>query len=93
MPASIWGRSWGYEATKDGAQSYAEAEARTARVMELLVGPRGFARLPAKHAENAAALTRVATDGTDLVLHNLRMAGRRDVVRLGRQLVRTERQA
>jgi hypothetical protein len=27
------------------------------------------------------------------VLHNLRMAGRRDVVRLGRQLVRTERQA
>jgi hypothetical protein len=40
-------------------------------------------------AENAAALTKLGNDGMDLVLRNLRVAGRRDVVRLARQLART----
>jgi hypothetical protein len=41
-------------------------------------------------AENTAALTRMAFDGIDLVWRNLRLAGRADVVRLSRQLHRTE---
>jgi hypothetical protein len=41
-------------------------------------------------AENAAALTKLGNDAMDLALRNLRLAGRRDVVRLGRQLARTE---
>jgi ApbE superfamily uncharacterized protein (UPF0280 family) len=41
-------------------------------------------------AENAAALTKLGNDAMDLALRNLRLAGRRDVVRLARQLARTE---
>jgi hypothetical protein len=41
-------------------------------------------------AENVAALTRLSSDAMDLVLRNFRVAGRRDVVRLARQLARTE---
>jgi ABC-type transporter Mla subunit MlaD len=41
-------------------------------------------------AENAAALTKLSNDAMDLVIRNLRVAGRRDVIRLARQLGRTE---
>jgi hypothetical protein len=40
--------------------------------------------------ENVVALTRMSFDALDLVWSNLRLAGRRDVTRLGRQLGRTE---
>ncbi len=70
--------------------SYDEAEANAAQAMEQLVGTRGFGGLLGQLAENTAALARLGTDAMDLVLHNLRVAGRRDVVRLSRQLARTE---
>ncbi|MBV9003799.1 MAG: hypothetical protein JO181_04010 [Solirubrobacterales bacterium] len=41
-------------------------------------------------AENAAALTRIGWDLADLLLRNLRLAGRADITRLARQLNRTE---
>ncbi len=70
--------------------SYEESEAQSAQAMEHLVGTRGFGGLLGQLAENAAALTRLGTDAMDLALRNLRLAGRRDVVRLSRQLARTE---
>jgi hypothetical protein len=76
--------------TESGARAYEEAEAQTAQAMERLVGTRGFGGLLGQLAENAAAITRLGSDGMDLVLRNLRVAGRRDVVRLSRQLARTE---
>lgn len=76
--------------TESGVRIYEEAEAQTAQAMERLVGSRGFGSLLGQLAENAAAVTRLGTEGMDLVLRNLRVAGRRDVVRLSRQLARTE---
>ncbi|HEY5430724.1 MAG TPA: hypothetical protein VIK04_16530 [Solirubrobacteraceae bacterium] len=72
------------------ARLYEQAESQAAKAGERLVGSQGFASLLGQLAENAAALTRLTNDGMDLVLRNLRVAGRRDVVRLSRQLGRTE---
>jgi phosphoglycolate phosphatase-like HAD superfamily hydrolase len=69
---------------------YEQVEDAAARASEHLVGTEGFARLLGQLAENAAALTKLTNDGIDLMLRNLRIAGRRDVVRLARQLGRTE---
>ena len=41
-------------------------------------------------AENVAALARIGSDAADLVLRNVRIAGRADITRLARQLHRTE---
>jgi len=83
---------------RNGAQSpeeqvralYEEAESSTAKAFEELVSKPSFGRLMAMSAENTAALTRMAFDGIDLMWRNLRLAGRADVVRLARQLHRTE---
>jgi hypothetical protein len=72
------------------ARLYEQAEAEAAKASESLVGSRGFASLLGQVAENAAALTRLGNDAMDLVLRNLRVAGRRDIIRLARQLARTE---
>jgi hypothetical protein len=69
---------------------YEDLEARGAKASEELVGSSGFASLLARAAENAAALTKLSGDAMDIVLRNLRLAGRRDVVSLSRQLARTE---
>ena len=69
---------------------YEQTEARAAKASEELVGSRGFGGLLGQLAENAAAITKLSSDTMDLVLRNLRVAGRRDVVRLARQLARTE---
>jgi hypothetical protein len=69
---------------------YEQAETQAARASEELVGSRGFGGLLGQFAENAAAVTKLSSDAMDLVLRNLRVAGRRDVVRLARQLARTE---
>jgi hypothetical protein len=75
---------------EQAARLYEQAEAEAARATERLVGSGGFASLLGQLAENAAALTRLSNDAFDLVLRNLRLAGRRDVIRLSRQLARTE---
>jgi hypothetical protein len=82
----------------NGAQSpeeqvralFEEAESGTAEAFEQMVGKQSFGRLLALSAENAAALTRMSFDAVDLLWRNLRLAGRADVVRLSRQLHRTE---
>jgi hypothetical protein len=65
-------------------------EAQTAEAMEQLVGGEGFSQLLSRVTENVVALSKVTSDMGDLVLRNLRIAGRSDVDRLARQLARTE---
>jgi hypothetical protein len=72
------------------AALYEQLETQAAQASEHFVGTRGFAGLLGQVAENAAALTKLGNDAMDLALRNLRLAGRRDVVRLARQLARTE---
>jgi len=69
---------------------YEEAEKETAEAMERLVNQPSFGRVLALMAENTVALAKVGADLGDLVLRNLRIAGRADVVKLSRQLNRTE---
>ena len=69
---------------------YEEAEARTARAMEELVGRDAFGEVLARVTENVLALAKIGSDAADLVVRNLRLAGRRDVTSLARQLARTE---
>jgi hypothetical protein len=69
---------------------YELAESRTAQAFEELVSKPSFGVLLARSAENVAAVTRISSDIADLVLRNLRLAGRADVTRLARQLHRTE---
>lgn len=76
--------------TKDAWQLYEDAEQRTAAAMEGLVKRDAFGELLARATENILALTRIGNDAADLVVRNLRLAGRRDVNALGRQLARTE---
>jgi hypothetical protein len=72
------------------ARLYEQAEAAAAEASERLVGSGGFASLLGQVAENVAALTKASGDALDGAVHNLRIAGRRDVIRLERQLARTE---
>jgi hypothetical protein len=65
-----------------------EGEATTG--VERLVGGDAFAELLVQLAENAAGLSSISADFWDLVLRNLRLAGRADIDRLARQLATTE---
>ncbi|HZL05896.1 MAG TPA: hypothetical protein VFE45_10855 [Coriobacteriia bacterium] len=69
---------------------YEQAESDTARAFEELVSKPSFGFVMARSAENIAALTRIGSDLADVVLRNLRIAGRADVTRLARQLHRPE---
>jgi hypothetical protein len=69
---------------------YEDSENRTAKAFEELVARDSFGELLARMTENVVALTKIGTDVFDLVLRNLRLAGRQDVTRLARQLARTE---
>ena len=69
---------------------YEAAEAELSRGSESAVGTAGFAGLLGLMSGNVTALARITTDSLDLVLRNLRVAGRQDIVRLASQLNRTE---
>jgi hypothetical protein len=69
---------------------YEQAEAQAADAFEELVSTPSFGLLLARSAENVAAISRIGSDLADLVLRDLRVAGRADVTRLARQLHRTE---
>jgi hypothetical protein len=69
---------------------YEQGESRTAKVFEQLVSKPSFGVLLARSAENVAGLARIGSDFADLVLRNMRLAGRADVTRLAAQLYRTE---
>ena len=74
--------------TEEARRLYDEAEARTAAAFEELVNRDSFGELLAKVTENAVALTRITNESLDMVLRNLRVAGRQDLVGVGRQLAR-----
>ncbi len=69
---------------------YERAESSTAQALEELVAKPSFGQVLARSSENIAALARISSDLADLVLRNLRVAGRADITRLARQLHRTE---
>ena len=69
---------------------YGEAESATAEAFERAVSRPSFGVLLAWMTENVVAVTKISTDVFDLVLRNLRVAGRQDITRLARQLNRTE---
>jgi hypothetical protein len=69
---------------------YEDLESRTAKAFEEAVSKPSFGGLLARSAENVAALTRMGNDLADVVLRNLRVAGRADITRLARQLHRNE---
>jgi len=71
-------------------ERYEQAESSSARALEELVASRGFGWVFARSAENVAAMVHISAEVADLVLRNLRLAGRADVTRLARQLHRTE---
>ena len=75
---------------EDVRRLYEDAEKRTAAAMEELVKRDAFGELLARATENVLALTRIGNDVADLVVRNLRLAGRRDITSLGRQLARSE---
>ncbi|MEV7690349.1 hypothetical protein ACFW1F_27105 [Streptomyces bungoensis] len=69
---------------------YEGMEQQAAEATEHLVSGSAFAELLGLTAGNFAALTRIGGETCDLMLRNMRLAGRADVTRLGRQLARTE---
>ena len=69
---------------------YEDAEAQTARAWEGVVQRDAFGELLARMTENVMALTRLSNDAFDLVVRNLRLAGRRDITKLAGQLARAE---
>jgi hypothetical protein len=75
---------------EEARRLYEEAESRMAKAAERMVSRDSFGELLAMATENVVALTRMSFDALDLVWSNLRLAGRRDITRLGRQLGRTE---
>lgn len=58
--------------------------------LEEVVNSKSFGTMLAQTVSNAVALQRIGHDSLDLLLRNLRIAGRADVTSLHRQLARTE---
>ncbi|HSP37244.1 MAG TPA: hypothetical protein VLR26_05790 [Frankiaceae bacterium] len=75
----------------DAASSIAGTfESAAAEKAESAVSGRGFATLLGWVTENAIAVTRIGSDVADLAVRNLRLAGRKDLARIGVQQARTE---
>jgi hypothetical protein len=74
----------------DFRRLFEDAESTVAQALENLVARPSFGALLAQVSENMLALSKIAGDSADLAVSNLRIAGRRDVVRLERQLGRAE---
>jgi hypothetical protein len=75
----------------DAAASIAgKFESAAAEKAESAVSGRGFATVLGWAAENVLAVARIGSDVADLAIRNLRLAGRRDLARLGVQQARTE---
>jgi hypothetical protein len=76
--------------TEQVKRLYEDGEQRTAQAFEQLVSRDSFGELLARLTENVVGVIKIGNDAFDLVLRNLRLAGRQDITRLGRQLARTE---
>ena len=75
---------------EEARRLYDETEARVAKAAERAVSRESFGEVLAMATENVVALTRIGFDAMDLVWSNLRLAGRRDITRLAKQIGRTE---
>lgn len=75
---------------EEARRLYEDAEARVAKAAERVVSRESFGEVLAMATENVVALTRMGFEAMDLVWSNLRLAGRRDITRLARQIGRTE---
>jgi hypothetical protein len=71
-------------------QLFKDSQAAFAAAAERIVRRDAFGELLARTTENVMALTKIAFDVADLIVRNLRLAGRADIDRLGHQLARTE---
>jgi TolA-binding protein len=71
-------------------QAYERLEGQLSTALDKLVATNGFADLLATSATNVMALTRLANGTVDKVVRSTRLAARRDVTELARQLARTE---
>jgi hypothetical protein len=71
-------------------QLFGEAEKRTASAVEELVHSDSFGEILARVTGNVMGLTKIGFDVLDMTVRNLRLAGRPDLVRLGKQLARNE---
>jgi hypothetical protein len=69
---------------------YEEAESGMAKAAEQVVSRDAFGELLGRVTENVLGVVKLGQDATDMVVRNLRVAGRRDVIDLARQLARTE---
>jgi hypothetical protein len=67
-----------------------EEEKRTANAMEELVHRDAFGEILARVTENVMGLTKIGFGVLDMTVRNLRIAGRADLIRVGRQLARNE---
>lgn len=67
-----------------------QTEGELAKALEGMVARDSFGVLLAKMTENVVAVSKIVSDAADLALRNLRIAGRQDVIRLSRQLNRSE---
>jgi hypothetical protein len=76
--------------TQQVQELYEQAEGELAKALEGMVARDSFGVLLAKMTENVVAVSKIVSDAADLALRNLRIAGRQDVVRLSRQLNRSE---
>jgi hypothetical protein len=69
---------------------FGQAEQQTSKAVEDLVHRDSFGELLARTTENVMGLTKIGFDTLDLVVRNLRLAGRPDLLRVGKQLARNE---
>jgi hypothetical protein len=69
---------------------FKESEAALSAATEQTVQRDAFGELLARTTENVMAVVKIGFDVGDLIVRNLRLAGRSDIDRLGRQLARTE---
>jgi len=69
---------------------FEETETRTAQAFDRVVARDAFGEVMAMVTENTMAMVKLGNGAADMVLRNLRLASRRDLTQLGRQLARTE---
>jgi hypothetical protein len=74
----------------DVQRLYNEAESTFAKAMEDLVARDSFASLLVRVTENVMGMAQITNGAIDLLIRNARLAGRADIVKLARQIGRTE---
>jgi hypothetical protein len=89
-PANEQARKFFEDAQSQAQQFFDEAETALGAAMEQLVSGENFAEMLALMTDNFIAMKRINDDAADLVVRNMRLAGRQDIVRLAEQLGRTE---